>query len=150
MAELRRQLRTLEDATATEIALTDISKKEILMVRTRESWLENAECERNGLAKHFQSLNIADPKKPYIIGMSPTTTLIFWQPIAVAFILGKERSFMKDCVINDQAGLGKTFEILTASLFFVIFQAIVVLISFLSSKEKNANWSYRINFFDIK
>ena len=131
MNELRKQSKTIEDNTASESNLDEISSKEIQAFRTMEGWLENAECERDGLAEHCQLLNIRDFKKPFIAGMSPTLILKFWQPIAVAFILEKERSFMRGCIIADQVGLGKTFEVL-AALLIVSFLTIVVFVSFLS------------------
>lgn len=129
MQELRRQSRTIEDSSASELSLEEISPDEILAFRTMESWLENAECERDGLATHCQSLNITDLRKPFIRGMSPTLTLKFWQPIAVAFILEKEKFFTKGCLTSDQVGLGKTFELL-AALLVVSFQLLLLLRSF--------------------
>jgi SNF2 family DNA or RNA helicase len=96
-----------------------------------EAWLENSECERDGLVEHCQMLGIADTERPFITGMSPTLTLKFWQPITVAFILQKENSFTRGCVISDQVGLGKTYEALAAVLIVSFF-------SFPSSKEQNA------------
>ena len=139
MQELGRQSRTIEDSSASESSLEEISPDEILASRTIENWLENAECERNGLATHCQSLNITDSRKPFIRGMSPTLTLKFWQPIAVAFILEKEKSFMKGCLISDQVGFGKTLELL-AALLVVSFPITIVTTFFLSLLKKKKFW----------
>lgn len=131
---MRRQSRALEDNTALELTLDDITEEEISNFRTMEGWLENSECERDGLAEHCKMLNIANVDKPYITGMSPTLTLKFWQPIAVAFILIKEDTFTKGCIISDQVGLGKTFEALAA----------VLMVRFLSSRLSSHENGHRL------
>ncbi|KAB8237109.1 P-loop containing nucleoside triphosphate hydrolase protein [Aspergillus alliaceus] len=83
----------------------------LLIIDAKRDWFNNVEYQREKVKLACEKLRIESTKFPRMRGMRRSTTLKFWQPVAIwALVEFKQKAFLKGAMLADAVGLGKTWE----------------------------------------
>ncbi|KAF5854849.1 hypothetical protein ETB97_011055 [Aspergillus alliaceus] len=83
----------------------------LLVIDAKRDWFNNVEYQREKVELACEKLRIESTKFPRMRGMRRSTTLKFWQPVAIwALVEFKQKAFLKGAMLADAVVLGKTWE----------------------------------------